>query len=350
MARQIYRRSSTGRWVVGILLVALVVAIGVIVFVMGPGQQGAGADKPPQESEPVNDVNSSEVAEVQFKEFVPKSPSGVEIESEPKLPELPSAAPEQASSQAENLIEQAMQSLEGTTPDVVKARDLLNETLFLPLTGQQRETVKQKMSELSDKWLFSKTVYSGDSLCENYTVRPGDTLVQIGDEHKVPSQILMRINNIVDSRGLRAGESIKVINGPFHCRISRSQFTLDLYLQKTYVKTFPVGLGKPGHQTPTGLWVVEPGGKLVKPTWTDPSTGRTYRASDLDYPLGSRWIGLVGVSGNAENRTGFAIHGTKDPNEIGAAVSRGCIRMYNGDAILVYKLLEPGHSQVRVIE
>lgn len=206
------------------------------------------------------------------------------------------------------------------------------------------------MSRLSDEWLFSETVYSGDSLCDNYTVRPGDTLTQIGEEHKVPPQILMRINNISNSRGLRAGETMKVINGQFHCRISRSQFTLDLYLRKTYIKTFSVGLGKPGNRTPTGLWVVEPGGKLIRPTWTDPSTGRTYEASDPDYPLGSRWIGLAGVSGNAKNRTGFAIHGTEDPNEIGAAVSRGCIRMHNGDAVLMYKLLEPGHSQVRVIE
>jgi lipoprotein-anchoring transpeptidase ErfK/SrfK len=251
---------------------------------------------------------------------------------------------------ASQLIEQAMDNLKQERPDIIKARNMLNESLLIPLPSEKREQVKQKLAELSEKWLFSRTVYPGDNLCETYTVRPGDSLVQIAKEHKVPHQILMKINGIANPRGLRAGEPIKVIKGPFHARISLGGYKLDLYLQKTYIQTFSVGIGKPGHDTPTGLWIVEPGGKLIKPTWTDPDTGKTYTSDDPDYPLGSRWIGLKGVSGNAQNRTGFAIHGTKDPNEIGAAVSRGCIRMYNGDAILMYNVLEPGHSQVKIVK
>jgi len=88
----------------------------------------------------------------------------------------------------------------------------------------------------------------------------------------------------------------------------------------------------------------------MKPVWTDPSTGKTYYPEDQDYPLGSRWIGLDGIEGGAEGRTGFAIHGTKDPDEIGTAGSQGCIRLHNGDVILAYKLLAPIHSLVRVEE
>ena len=40
-------------------------------------------------------------------------------------------------------------------------------------------------------------------------------------------------------------------------------------------------------------------------------------------------------------RTGFAIHGTKEPEQIGTAGSRGCIRMYNDDVVLMYNLLVP---------
>jgi len=103
-------------------------------------------------------------------------------------------------------------------------------------------------------------------------------------------------------------------------------------------------------ETPTGLWRVKPGGKLEKPIWTNPVDGKTYHPEDPDYPLGSRWIGLEGLAGTAEDRTGFAIHGTKDPEQIGTAGSQGCIRMHNGEAILVYDLLIPTFSQVEVTD
>jgi lipoprotein-anchoring transpeptidase ErfK/SrfK len=125
---------------------------------------------------------------------------------------------------------------------------------------------------------------------------------------------------------------------------------MDLYLQHIFVQSFVVGLGSKGRETPTGLWRVKKGGKLKSPTWTDPDTQKTYESGDPDYPLGSRWIGLDGVGGEAKGRHGFAIHGTKKPEEIGTADSRGCIRLYNGDAILVYNLLTPGLSQVEVVE
>jgi lipoprotein-anchoring transpeptidase ErfK/SrfK len=166
----------------------------------------------------------------------------------------------------------------------------------------------------------------------------------------VPYEILQQINNIGRPEALRAGEKIKVINGPFHARIYRSAFTMDLFLQNTYVRSFRVGLGKRGRETPKGLWRVKPSGKLITPTWTDPDTGKTYKAEDPDYPLGSRWIALEGIEGNAVGRTGIAFHGTKDPNLIGTADSRGCIRLDNGDAILVYNLLVPTFSQVEIVE
>ncbi len=111
-----------------------------------------------------------------------------------------------------------------------------------------------------------------------------------------------------------------------------------------------MGLGQAGKETPTGLWRVKPGGKLVKPLWTDPDTGIIYRGTDSDYPLGSRWIGLEGLKGAAEGRTGFAIHGTNSAGQVGQAVSRGCIRMNDKDVVLVYDLLTPGLSQVVVVE
>jgi lipoprotein-anchoring transpeptidase ErfK/SrfK len=56
------------------------------------------------------------------------------------------------------------------------------------------------------------------------------------------------------------------------------------------------------------------------------------------------------LEGQAKARTGFAIHGTKEPEQIGTGGSRGCIRMYNGDAVLMFNLLIPVYSRVEVVD
>ena len=233
-------------------------------------------------------------------------------------------------------------------PQVIEARDRLNKMLSITMSEQQLSFVKRQLSALSEKWLFGRAVFPDDELCGRYKVQPGDNLEVLGRRFKVPYAIIMRINNISNPRALRAGDTIKVINGPFSCKIYRSTFTMDLYLQDTFVRTFTVGLGKPGRETPTGRWMVK--GKLLSPTWTDPDTGKTYEAQDPDYPLGARWIALEGLDGNAKDRTGFAIHGTKYPQQLGRAGSRGCIRLYDDDVKLVYDLLRAGVSEVVVVE
>jgi len=270
-------------------------------------------------------------------------------EAEPNLPEVPLSS-EMDDSRAAMLISEAKSYIEAEPARIIEARDRLNEALPLPMTEQQREFVKQQLSDLSERWLFSRTIFPQDKLCGSYKVESGDLLSTIGRYYKVPYEILMEINSIGHASSLRAGEVIKVINGPFHVRVYRSTFTADLFLQNTYVRSFKVGLGMPGRETPTGLWVVKSGGKLIKPTWTDPDTGQTYEPEDPNYPLGSRWIGLEGLKGDAVGRTGIAFHGTKDSNLIGTAGSRGCIRLHNGDVVLLYNLLVPEYSQVEVVE
>jgi hypothetical protein len=264
------------------------------------------------------------------------------IGDEPGLPAEPDP-------KAAELIDKAMVKINEKPAKIIEARDILNEVLPMQQSRQQRKVVKEQLSKLADEWLFSKKIFPQDKLCSTYKVKPGDLLSAIGKQHKVPWEVLKEINGIARAEALPAGGIIKVINGPFHTKIYRSTFTMDLYLQNTFVRSFSVGLGQPGMETPTGLWRVRPGGKLIKPTWTD-HTGKTYHPEDPNYPLGSRWIGLEGTKGEAVGRTGFAIHGTKKPEEIGTAGSRGCIRLHNGDAILFYNLLVPTFSQVEVVE
>ncbi|MBW7988556.1 MAG: L,D-transpeptidase family protein [Planctomycetes bacterium] len=256
-------------------------------------------------------------------------------------------------SEAAALIAEATALLREKPERIIEARTKLTEAFRMPLNKQQRAFVKEQLTDLADKWLFGKTIYPDDKLCGSYKVKSGDLLSTIAKKYKVPWEILLGINKIIRPEVLRAGDTIKVVNGPFHARVDRSSFIMDLYLQdKTFVRSFRIGLGKPGRDTPTGLWRVRSSGvgKLIKPPWPDPDTGKMYYAEDPAYPLGSRWIGLDGLEGNAKGRTGFGIHGTKDPEQIGKADSRGCIRMYNGQVKLVYDLLVEGISTVRVVE
>ena len=338
------------------LIVAVVVFAGVVFLLFrdqSGGPQEASAGNLEQTGPPVEDTATpASVLAVETPQEEPEaSPTAVPVEpagATAVAPEPETVDP--ALARADAAIAEAQELIRAQPHAVIETRDKFNDVLQMPLTPQQRQTVKKAMGELSEDWLFGPATFPGDRLCDTYQVKRGDLLEIIGKRFKVPYQLLMQINRIPKPEALQAGQALKVVNGPFHAKVCRSTFTLDLYLQNTYVRSFKVGLGKPGYETPTGQWRVQEGGKLIKPRWTDPDTGRVYRASDPDYPLGSRWIALDGVSGAARGRTGFAIHGTKDPDQIGTAGSRGCIRMYNGDAILMYNVLVPLYSEVEVFD
>ncbi|MGE3181530.1 MAG: L,D-transpeptidase, partial [Phycisphaerae bacterium] len=76
---------------------------------------------------------------------------------------------------------------------------------------------------------------------------------------------------------------------------------------------------------------------------------RVIPGGDPDNPLGRRWLGLKGISGDALDQEGFGIHGTIDPSSIGQAKSLGCVRMHNDEVALVYDLLMPGKSKVTIL-
>ncbi|MHC5123706.1 MAG: L,D-transpeptidase family protein [Planctomycetota bacterium] len=256
------------------------------------------------------------------------------------------ALDEESSQQAKDDVEAALKLRDAGK--IIEARELLNDTLNEKLSPNLRSAVKFQLSKLAEKWLFSGEVFAGDKLTSRYQVQRGDHLEGIAKQYKVPYELLMQINGIDRPELLRAGQHIKVIEGPFNVVVYKSNFKMDLYLQNKYIKTYRVGLGKAEYETPSGRWQVESGGKLIKPTWTDPDTGKTYVGNDPDYPLGSRWIAIEGIDDATRPRTGFAIHGTKDPESIGTRSSRGCIRLYNGDVVEVYNLLYGGISEVQI--
>ena len=339
------RRTQSWRYIIPVLLIIVVV----IAFKYGPFGKNESADGT---ADITPDANVPELNETGPEVVIEPEPEPLpQPEPEPNLPDIATVPDVEPNPEAAELIAEATALLSEKPSRIIEAREKLNDALRIPMNIQQRVFVKDQLSELANKWLLSKIIFPDDKLCGSYLVKSGELLETIGKRYKVPWEILLEINKISRPQALQAGEQIKVINGPFHAKVYRSTFTMDLYLQdETFVRSFRVGLGKEETETPTGLWRVKSDGKLIKPPWPDPVTGKMYYPEDPDYPLGSRWIGLEGIKGNAKGRTGFGIHGTVESEQIGTTGSRGCIRMHNGEVVLIYNLLVPSVSTVEVVE
>ena len=132
---------------------------------------------------------------------------------------------------------------------------------------------------------------------------------------------------------LQLGQKLKVVKGPFAAIVDLQDFTLTVHLQGYYVKRYDVGIGKDG-SSPLGKFSVQ--NKVENPQYTGPD-GRVISGDDPKNPLGERWIDL----GDS-----YGIHGTIDPDSIGKAASRGCIRLRDKDIVEVYDFLVRGSEVV----
>jgi lipoprotein-anchoring transpeptidase ErfK/SrfK len=93
----------------------------------------------------------------------------------------------------------------------------------------------------------------------------------------------------------------------YSIRISLSARTLSLAANGRPVKSYPVGVGRPGHQTPPGSYTI------------------AVKRANPGGPFGVMWLGL--------SIPHYGIHGTNNPASIGGYVSRGCVRMHNHDVL-----------------
>lgn len=113
--------------------------------------------------------------------------------------------------------------------------------------------------------------------------------------------------------------------------------------QAPVVKTYPIGIGRVGWETPLGSTTVV--AKAVDPVWYVPQSVRKEHAemgdplpsiipAGPDNPLGSRVLKL--------NIPGYLIHGTNQPYGVGMRVSHGCVRLYPENIEYLYELIDVG--------
>lgn len=231
--------------------------------------------------------------------------------------------------------------------DLVRARTHFSDALANSVSRRERSTLRAELTRIGNETIFSPRLFPDDPFVERYIIQPGDTLAKIAKANHVSSDLLAAINGITDKNRIRAGQAIKVIKGPFSAVVEKSSYSLDVYLDTTFVKHFKVGLGA-DDSTPTGEWRIAT--KLENPTYYPPRGGRMISADDPKNPLGERWIGLTGVSDGAVGQYRYGIHGTVENDSIGKSVSLGCIRMYNQDVEALYTYLVEKQSMVTVRE
>jgi len=229
--------------------------------------------------------------------------------------------------------------------DVIAARRSLSQIVRSAPFSPEADEARRELIRLADALLFSRATNLNDPLVVVHVVGSGETLETIAQRYQVCPELVARINEISDPNRIYAGTRLKLLRGPFRAEILKSQHRLDVYLGNILVRSYPVGLGA-DNTTPTGTWEVR--GKLINPSWTDPTTNRHYLADDPDNPIGERWIGLHGIGGDALGRVGFGLHGTVDPSSIGEDMSMGCVRLGSRDVDEVYDLLTQGLSRVDI--
>jgi L,D-transpeptidase ErfK/SrfK len=119
--------------------------------------------------------------------------------------------------------------------------------------------------------------------------------------------------------------------------------------QPQVVKTYPIGIGRVGWETPLGATTVV--AKAVNPHWYVPASVRREHRElgnplpsvippGPDNPLGSRVLKL--------EMPGYLIHGTNQPYGVGMRVSHGCVRLYPENIEYLYELVDIGEP-VRII-
>lgn len=120
--------------------------------------------------------------------------------------------------------------------------------------------------------------------------------------------------------------------------VNLSTHTLKLFNGDQVEKTYKIGCGMPGHETPTGLLKIV--NKRKNPTWVNPdpqgwgSTMPEKIEPGPDNPLGERALDL--------NRRAIRIHGVSNPGKIGVSKSHGCINMLNPDVVDLFDRVSVG--------
>ena len=193
---------------------------------------------------------------------------------------------------------------------------------------------------------------------KTYTIKDRETLIELARDHNVGYNEIVAANSRIDPWMPKKGSEIIIptswlVPEAIDEGILINLAEMRLYyffsaMGNKYIKTFPVGIGVEGTNTPLGAYNIT--GKTKDPVWHIPKSIRHEypEQSDNSYnvppgpenPLGKYWMQLS---------DGYGIHGTNRPFGIGRRVSHGCIRLYPEDIKVLYQLARTG-TKVEIVD
>jgi len=173
--------------------------------------------------------------------------------------------------------------------------------------------------------IFLGTGAEGD--LKVYTVKAGDTLGKIAENHGTTWEMIQRLNELTSTR-INVGQDLKILGGKFELVVRKEKFAMDLMLDGAFIQRYEVGLGLAGC-TPLGEFTVK--NRISKPA------DGSWPYGHEKHRLGSRWLGLKGDPA----LKGYGIHGCRadEEHEIGTECSQGCVRMRNAEVEEVYDIV-----------
>ncbi|HKV53611.1 MAG TPA: L,D-transpeptidase family protein [Candidatus Binataceae bacterium] len=206
---------------------------------------------------------------------------------------------------------------------------------------------------------------------QTYTIKPGDTLLDVGRWYGLSGKEVSEANNHLDLWAPPPGTRIVLPTEHILPEAPRVGILMNIPEMRVYyfypsgvvghhrgkltraslhpaagsvVYTFPVGLGRFDWKTPVGTWRVT--AKTKNPTWVVPEdiyeehlerdgeAEHVIPGGEDDNPLGHYRLSL--------SLPEYAMHGTDVPWGVGMNVSHGCVRFYPEDIERLYSRTRVG--------
>jgi lipoprotein-anchoring transpeptidase ErfK/SrfK len=218
--------------------------------------------------------------------------------------------------------------------NLVRARNMYLQLLGAGKSASEKDRIERRLGRVNIELVMTPRPMPEKV---EYVVKSGDRLSKIAQQFGTTVQLIQKSNNIENANLIKPGDRLRILQGSFRIKVSKSDNELLLKLNSEFFKRYPVGTGKFG-RTPEGTFRITE--KIPKPPWYRPD-GKLIPYGDEENILGTRWMTLRATGDTADAR-GYGIHGTWDNSSIGKSESAGCIRMKNSDVEELFILVPRG--------
>lgn len=209
-------------------------------------------------------------------------------------------------------------------------------------------------SKASEPYPYKKSSTVIGSM-QNHLVTKNESLIELARKYGLGYHEIVAANPGTDAFVPGEGKSVTIPTtwilpdtGPNDgIVINLSEMRLYFFSKQSagIVRTFPIGIGSEGNETPVGVFTIVE--KKEKPAWYVPESIRKEKPElpavvppGPNNPLGSHALRLSARS--------ILIHGTNRPYAVGRKASHGCIRMYPEDIPKLFQIV-PNGTRVAII-